>query len=103
MKRDITMLTLVAKGIDILAYLTHPEATEQLMDLLDSLSDEPLEAPYHYSDMYNASFVTFPTWDALVESEAELSPYGLTEEECLERIGDEIWKLPCGWYVQRIE
>jgi hypothetical protein len=80
------------------------EATEQLMELFDTI-DVPkryrLNTPADYIRMYDDNFYTYWTWEALVESEAEQN-YGFTEEECKEQLNKTIWQLPCGWYVQYV-
>ena len=79
------------------------EATEQLMELFDTI-DVPkarLNTPKDYIDMYDWNFYTYRTWEELVESEAEQSE-GMTEEECKQELNHTIWKLPCGWYVQYV-
>lgn len=55
-------------------------------------------------DDIGSNFFTYPTWDALVESEKEQTD-GLTEEELraeFEKEPGSIWRLPCGWYVQYV-
>lgn len=45
----------------------------------------------------------YPNWEMLVQSEKDQGPdAGLTEEECKERIGKEIFALSNGWYAQTV-
>ena len=79
------------------------EATEQLMELFDTI-DTPktrLNTPEDYINMYDWNFYTYKTWEALIKSEEDQTD-GLTEEECKEELNHTIWQLPCGWYVQYV-
>lgn len=94
--------------IEIIAYnLSNPsynnnlEATRQLVELFDKIAKRPLKSLEDYIRMYDDSFYTYWTWEALVESELEQNN-GMTEEECKEAMNITIWQLPCGWYVQYV-
>lgn len=97
-------IEIISGGLSNWMYHGNLEATEQLMELFDTI-DAPrryrLNTPEDYINMYDDNFYTYHTWEALVESEAEQN-YGLTEEECEEQLNETIWKLPCGWYVQYV-
>lgn len=86
------------------SYHGNLEATKQLMELFNVV-DIPrryrLNNPEDYINMYDDNFYTYWTWEALVKSEAEQSN-GFTEEECKTELGNTIWQLPCGWYVQYV-
>lgn len=43
----------------------------------------------------------YPNWKALVESEMDQNE-GLTEQECEEELGESIFQLSDGWYVQTV-
>ena len=77
------------------------EATGQLVELFNKIHKRPLKTLEDYINMYDDSFYTYHTWEALVESEAEQNE-GMTEEECREQLNKTIWQLPCGWYVQYV-
>ena len=98
------------KDIEIISWnLSNPsyngniEATEQLVELFNNIKipHRPLNIPKDYIDMYDDNFYTYWTWEALVQSELEQTN-GLTEEECRNELGETIWQLPCGWYVQYV-
>lgn len=98
------------KDIEIISWnLSNPsyngnlEATKQLVELFNNITipHRPLNTPKDYVDMYDDSFYTYWTWEALVESEAEQNN-GMTAEECKEQLNKTIWQLPCGWYVQYV-
>jgi hypothetical protein len=84
-------------------YQDNLEATSQLIELFNNIKvpHRPLNTPKDYVDMYDDSFYTYMTWEALVESELYQTD-GLTEEECKAELGETIWQLPCGWYVQYV-
>lgn len=45
----------------------------------------------------------YPNWKMLVESEADQGPDArLTEEECKDQLGKEIFALSDGWYAQTV-
>lgn len=77
------------------------EATAQLINLFDKITNRPLKTPEDYINMYDWNFYTYRTWEELVESEADQNE-GFTEEECKEQLNETIWQLPCGWYVQYV-
>ena len=91
----------ISYGISNPSYHGNLEATEQLINLFNSISKRPLNTYEDYINMYDDNFYTYWTWEALVESEAEQNN-GFTEEECKEELGKTIWQLPCGWYVQYV-
>ena len=91
----------VAWNISNYLYEDNLEATRQLMELFDKITRKPLSTWKDYVRMYDDSFYTYRTWEELVRSEAEQND-GLTEEECKEQLGETIWQLPCGWYVQYV-
>ena len=99
-----TDVKIVSWGISNPLYNGNLEATEQLMELFDTI-DIPkrrrLNTPEDYIRMYDDNFYTYHTWEELVESEKEQNE-GLTEEECEEQLNHTIWQLPCGWYVQYV-
>ena len=96
-----TDIEIISYGISNPSYHGNLEATEQLINLFNSISKRPLNSLEDYINMYDDSFYTYWTWEALVKSEAEQSN-GLTEEECKEELNENIWQLPCGWYVQYV-
>lgn len=99
-----TDVKIVSWGISNPLYNSNLEATEQLMELFDTINvpkKRRLNTPEDYINMYDDNFYTYHTWEALVESEAEQNE-GLTEEECKAELNHTIWQLPCGWYVQYV-
>ena len=92
---------IISYGISNPTYNGNLEATRQLVELFDRITTSPLKTPEDYIRMYDDSFYTYHTWEALVKSEAEQSE-GMTEEECKEYLNATIWQLPCGWYVQYV-
>lgn len=100
----------VADNISNYMYADNLEATSQLMELFDSITKNPLSTWRDYVRMYDDNFYTYSTWEELVASETVWKEIvsgteqsdGLTEEECKEQLNKTIWKLPCGWYVQRV-
>lgn len=99
-----TDIEIVSYGLSNWTYHGNLEATEQLMELFNTI-DVPrrykLNTPEDYINMYDDNFYTYQTWEALVESEEEQNE-GLTEEECKEQLNHTIWQLPCEWYVQYV-
>ena len=98
---DKTDIKIISYGLSNPSYHGNFEATEQLVNLFNIISKKPLRTPEDYINMYDWSFYTYWTWEALVESEAEQNE-GFTEEECKEQLNKTIWQLPCGWYVQYV-
>ena len=94
-------IEIISYGISNPSYHGNIEATEQLVSLFDRITKRPLKTIEDYINMYDWSFYTYWTWDALVKSEAEQNN-GMTEEECKEALNNGIWQLPCGWYVQYV-
>lgn len=94
-------IEIIAHGISNYTYGMNLEATRQLVELFDKIARRPLKTPEDYINMYDDSFYTYWTWEALVESEEEQNN-GMTEEECKEELNHTIWQLPCGWYVQYV-
>jgi hypothetical protein len=90
----------LSKNISNYLYEGNFEATKQLVELFDKISKKPLSTLEDYIKMYDDSFYTYLTWEELVKSEVEQGVYGMTEEECKEELGNSIWQLPFGWYVQ---
>lgn len=105
MKENVTMdkqlIYKVSQSLPNIIYRNNLQATEELMNLLVSLSRNPLNDVFDYIMMYDMAFFTFQTWEKLLQSEKECSD-GLTEQECKEQLGKTIWQLPCGWYVQYV-
>lgn len=105
MKEDVIMnkqlIYNVSRSLSNIIYRNNLQATEELMNLLVSLSKNPLNDETDYLMMYDMGFFTFQTWEKLLQSENECSD-GLTEEQCKDQIGKSIWQLPCGWYVQYV-
>lgn len=97
-------IKIVSYGLSNWTYHGNLEATEQLMELFDTI-DIPrryrLNTPEDYIRMYDDNFYIYHTWEALVKSEEEQNE-GMTEEECKEQLNKTIWQLPCGWYVQYV-
>lgn len=91
----------VAGGLSNPMYLCNLQAAKELMELFDKISRKPLVTADDYIKFYDDSFYTFQTWKDLVEDEAR-QVEGLNEFELKEQIGNTIWKLPCGWYVQYV-
>lgn len=96
------------REVEIISYnLSNPsyngnlKATEQLINLFNKIATRPLKTLEDYIRMYDDSFYTYHTWEALVESE-KYQNEGMTEEECKEHLNITIWQLPCGWYVQYV-
>jgi len=100
-KMDKQLIYDVSQSMPNIIYRNNLQATEELMNLLVSLSKNPLNDVTDYLMMYDMGFFTFQTWEKLLQSENECSD-GLTEEQCKEQIGKSIWQLPCGWYVQYV-
>ena len=98
---DKTLIVQVSQGVTNFLYRNNLQATEELMRLLDSLSECSLIKAEDYIKVYDDNFFTFATWEELLKSEEECAD-GLTELECKEQIGKSIWQLPCGWYVQYV-
>lgn len=92
----------VSQNVPESVYGDNLQATRELMDLLDDISDKPMLTWEDYVSMYENSFFTYKTWDELVCSEEEMEGEGMTEEECRAAIGKTIWRLPCGWFVQKV-
>lgn len=90
----------VSKGLSNFNYEHNLQATEQLVALFDKISRKPLVTAKDYIQFYNDNCYTFQTWKELVEDEAIQA--GLTESELKEQIGNTVWQLPCGWYVQYV-
>lgn len=104
----------VAENLSNDMYKDNLQATKELIELFYTIQHlphikfnskyYPLNSPDDYVYLYDSSFYTYKNWSDLVESEKEQSE-GLTEEECKELLNGEykeIWKLPCGWYVQHV-
>ena len=96
-----TDIEIISWGISNPSYHGNLIATEQLINLFNSISKRPLNSLEDYINMYDDSFYTYWTWEELVRSEEEQSN-GMTEEECKLYMGTTIWQLPCGWYVQYV-
>lgn len=101
MKMTRTEIEIVSYGLSNPLYHGNLRATKQLIMLFDRISRSPLKTPEDYINMYDWSFYTYRTWEELVKSEEEQSN-GMTEEECKENRNINIWRLPCGWYVQYV-
>lgn len=97
-KREIEI---ISYGLSNWTYNGNLEATEQLINLFDKIARRPLKTLEDYIRMYDDSFYTYHTWEALVKSEEEQNE-GMTEAECKEQLNKTIWQLPCGWYVQYV-
>lgn len=95
------LISEVSKGLSNYTYADNLQATKELMDLLDKESRKPLSTADDYIKFYDDNFYTFQTWEELVEDEARQTE-GLTERELKEQIGNSVWQLPCGWYVQYV-
>lgn len=110
MKMTTDDIKIVSWGISNSSYQSNLEATTQLMELFDKIVDKfnnkvthrVLQTPEDYINMYDDSFCTYWTWEELVQSEVEQGEFGMTEEECKEQIGETIFQLPCGWFVQYV-
>lgn len=97
-------IKIVSWNLSNCLYNGNLEATEQLMELFDTIpvaKKARLNTPKDYVDMYDYNFYTYRTWKELVQSEAEQNE-GMTEEECKTEMNHTIWQLPCGWYVQYV-
>lgn len=97
-------IEIVSWNLSNFLYHGNLEATEQLMELFDTIpvaKKARLNTPKDYVDMYDDNFYTYRTWKELVQSEAEQNE-GMTEEECKAELNHTIWRLPCGWYVQYV-
>jgi hypothetical protein len=66
------------------------------------LNHTELDTVNDYIKEYETNWYRYTSFDALVESEKEQSCYGLTEEECYEMLGEAIFKLNCGLYIQSV-
>lgn len=91
----------ISNGISNYTYHNNLVATEELIELFNTISKYPLNTEEDYIKMYDDNFYTYQTWEQLVKSELEQSD-GLTEDECKEEINHSIWRLPCRWYVQYV-
>lgn len=55
-----------------------------------------------YIDEWEASWFRYKTWAKLVQSEMEQGVYGYTEQECEDRLGESIFVLRSGVYIQTV-
>ena len=94
-------IEIISYGLSNPMYHGNTEATKQLIDLFNKITTSPLRTLEDYINMYDWNFYTYRTWKELVQSETDQSE-GMTEEECREVLNVNIWKLPCGWYVQYV-
>lgn len=110
MKHTEETIKNIAHSISNPSYNDNLQATKELVELFDNLKEtspndyitrKPLDKWEDYVQMYDDNFYTYPTLDALIESEEEQND-GLTASECIAEIGNTIWQLPCGWYVQYV-
>lgn len=96
----------VARNIGNYTYHDNLSATRELMELFDKIIKvERLNSWEDYVSIYDDNFYTYQTWNELVQSEIEQGEFGLNEEELTREFLDKdgwIWRLPCGWYVQRV-
>lgn len=96
----------VARNIGNYTYHDNLLATRELMELFDKIIKvERLNSWEDYVSIYDNNFYTYQTWNELVQSEIEQGEFGLNEEELTREFLDKdgcIWRLPCGWYVQRV-
>ena len=95
-------IKIISWSISNSSYHGNLEATTQLINLFDKISNKPLNTPEDYINMYDDNFYTYWTWEELVQSEVEQGEFGMTEEECKEQLNETIFQLPCGWYVQYV-
>lgn len=91
----------VSKGLSNYTYAYNLQATEQLIEVLDKKSRKTLVTANDYIQFYDDNWYTFQRWEDLVSDEARQTD-GLTESELKEQIGNTVWQLPCGWYVQYV-
>ena len=92
-----------ANNICNYTYRDNLKAVRQLVNLFDKIRLRPFRSIEDYINFYDDSFYTFHTWEELILSEIEQGDFGLTEDECKDQLGSTILKLPCGWYVQKIQ
>lgn len=100
----------VSHNISNWLYVDNPQAVKELIKLFDViyasgkygfLHEKPLNTWEDYVRMYDDNFYTYQTWQELVDSEKDQND-GLTEEELKSEIGNTVWQLPCGWYLQYV-
>lgn len=101
MNKHENLIYEVAQGLSNYIYANNLQATKELMELLDKISKKPLLTANDYIKIYDDNYYTFQTWKELVEDEARQNE-GLTEEELKAQIGNSVWQLPYGWYVQYV-
>ena len=68
---DKTLIVQVSQGVTNFLYRNNLQATEELMRLLDSLSECSLIKAEDYIKVYDDNFFTFVTWEELLKSEEE--------------------------------
>lgn len=66
------------------------------------LKHTKLDSADDYCEERDMLWYFYPDWKALVESEMDQGEEGLTEQECREGIGESIFQLSDGWYVQTL-
>lgn len=100
----------ISHSISNWLYADNPQAVKELIKLFDIiyasgkygfLHEKPLNTWEDYVRMYDDNFYTYQTWQELVDSEKDQND-GLTEEELKSEIGNTVWQLPCGWYLQYV-
>ena len=96
-----TFVEEVSDGLTNPVYRGNLEATAQVMNVLERQTSKSLTTVRDYVQAYDDSYYTYVSWDDLLKSEREIGEYGLTEQECLAQLGQTIFQLSCGWYVQK--
>lgn len=66
------------------------------------LNSTSLDSVDDYIREYNYSWYRYSTWEQLIESEIEQGSDGLDEDECRELIGEAIFQLSSGMYIQTV-
>ena len=81
------------------------EIAKQYIELFDKgITPEchSLNTSEDYINLYWDHFYSFETWEDLINSEMDIfeEGYEFVSNLCSKEIGDSIWQLPCGIYVQ---
>ena len=100
----------IAENVSNPSYKDNLQAVKELVEQFEViyasgkygfLHEKPLDAWEDYVRMYDDNFYTYQTWQELVASEKDQND-GLTEDELIAEMGNTVWQLPCGWYLQYV-
>ena len=101
MKIDSKLIENVSKNIYDNMYKNNTDATKELIELLNKISNNTLKGWKDYIDMYNQHFYTYKNLDELINEEKKLSN-GFNKRKCNSELNKSIWELPCGLVVQYV-